>query len=48
MGSAWGPDIYDIAAWTSSQAEEVDFFDYEEMLAEDVTLLSYHTKAFKA
>ena len=29
MGSAWGPDIYDMAAWTSSQEEEVDMIAWE-------------------
>ena len=38
MGSAWGPDIYDMAAWTNSQEEEVDFFDFEDMLANDVQM----------
>jgi hAT family C-terminal dimerisation region len=35
MGSAWGADIYDMAAWTGSQEEEVDYIDFEEMLAND-------------
>jgi len=41
MGSAWGPDIYDMAAWTSSQGEEVDFFDFEEMLADDAEMVAW-------
>ena len=41
MGSAWVPDIYDIAAWTSSQEEEVDFFDFEEMLADDAEMVAW-------
>jgi hypothetical protein len=36
MRSAWGPDLYDMAAWNAAQAEEVDLlFDFEEMLMED-------------
>ena len=41
MGSAWGPDIYDMAAWTSSQEEEVDFFDFEVMLADDAEMIAW-------
>ena len=41
MGSAWGPDIYNMAAWTSSQEEEVDFFDFEEMLADDAEMVAW-------
>ena len=41
MGSAWGPDIYDMAAWSSSQEEEVDFFDFEEMLADDAEMVGW-------
>jgi hypothetical protein len=34
MGSAWRPDLYDMAAWTTFQVEEVDtMFNFEEMLA---------------
>ena len=36
MKSAWGPDLCDMAAWNSGQVEDVDIFDFEEMLAEDV------------
>ena len=39
MGSAWRSDIYDIAAWTGSQEEEVDFFNFEEMLANDAEMV---------
>ena len=36
MGSAWRPDLYDMAAWTAFQQEEVEpFLDFEEMLDED-------------
>jgi hypothetical protein len=41
MGSAWRPDIYDMAAWTSSQEEEVDFFDFEEMFIDDEEMVSW-------
>ena len=36
MGSAWGPNLYDMAAWSASQEEEVEFFDYKQMLADEV------------
>jgi hypothetical protein len=36
MKSAWGPDLCDMAAWNAGQVEDVDAFDFEEMLAEDV------------
>ena len=33
MGSAWRPDLYDMAAWTALQQEEVEpFLEFEEML----------------
>jgi hypothetical protein len=37
MKSAWGPDLYDMAAWNAAQMDEVISFDsgYEEMLEED-------------
>jgi hypothetical protein len=35
MKSAWGPDIYDMAAWNAAQIDEVISFDFEEMLEED-------------
>ena len=41
MGSAWGPDIYDTAAWTSSQEEEADFFDFEAMLVDDAEMVAW-------
>jgi hypothetical protein len=34
MRSAWGPKLLDLAAWNTSQVEEV--FDFEELLAEDL------------
>jgi len=36
MGSAWRPDLYDMAAWTAFQQEEVEpFLEFEEMLNDD-------------
>jgi len=43
MGSAWGPGIYDAAAWNAMQVEEVSLlnFDFEEMLADDVDTVEW-------
>jgi hAT family C-terminal dimerisation region len=44
MGSAWRPDLYDMAAWTAFQQEEVEpaeFLEFEEMLDDDVTSLTW-------
>ena len=42
MGSAWRPDLYDMAAWTAFQVEEVDpVFDFKEMLEEDDAYLAW-------
>ena len=35
LGSVWGPELYDFAAWNAAQVEEV-MLDYEEMLLDDV------------
>jgi hypothetical protein len=37
MNSAWKPELGDIAAWNSAQAEEVDLpdFEFEQMLVDD-------------
>jgi hypothetical protein len=35
MKSAWGPDLYDMAAWNAAQIDEVTSFDFQEMLEED-------------
>jgi len=35
MGSAWGPELYDFAAWNTAQVEEVPL-DYEELLLDDI------------
>lgn len=32
MKSAWGPDLYDMAAWNAAQIDEVVSFDYETCL----------------
>ena len=41
--SAWGPDLYDMAAWNASQVEELgfDLFDYEELLIDDMEGLAW-------
>ena len=42
MGSAWRADLYDMAAWTAYQQEEVKrFLDYMEMLDEDDANLAW-------
>ena len=41
MKSAWGPDLYDLAAWNESQVEDVDFFDFEELLLDDTDGLAW-------
>ena len=35
MSSAWGPGLYDKAAWNAFQVEEIPLFDYAEMLVND-------------
>ena len=42
MKSAWGPDLYDMAAWNAAQVDEVVSFDYQEMLEEDVECDAYY------
>jgi hypothetical protein len=39
MNSAWGPELYDMAAWNASQVEEV--MDFEKLLTEDVDCLAW-------
>ena len=39
MKSAWGPDLYDMAAWNDSQVEEVNFFDFEEGSPQSLSVL---------
>ena len=43
MKSAWGPDLYNMAAWNASQVEEVDQpeLDFEEFLLDDVDHLAW-------
>lgn len=41
MKSVWGPDLYDMAGWNSSQHEEVSAFDFEEMLIDDIDSLKW-------
>ena len=42
MKSAWGPGLYDGAAWNAAQVEQVDnIFDFEEMLVDDADLLEW-------
>jgi hypothetical protein len=41
MKSAWGPELCNIAAWNTTQVEEVgeeeaNIFDFEQMLVDDV------------
>ena len=44
MGSAWGADLCDMAAWSASQVEEMDSFnfeaDFEVMLTSDDEFLA--------
>jgi len=35
MGSAWGPELYDFAAWNTAQVEEI-LLDNQELLLDDV------------
>ena len=45
MGSAWRPDLYDMAAWSKFQVEEVDgMFDFEEMLQDDEFSLAWENE----
>ena len=39
MKSAWGPELYDMAAWTTAQVEVMNIFDFEQMLVEDADAL---------
>jgi hypothetical protein len=42
MKSAWGPNIYDAAAWNSSQADsETCIIDFEQLLIEDGDLVEW-------
>jgi hypothetical protein len=41
MGSAWGPGLYDAAAWNAMQVEEVDLLKFEEMLVDDADIVEW-------
>src|SRR5271155_1138441 len=36
MKSAWGPKLFDVAAWNAAQTEEVGMGDFEHMFIDDV------------
>lgn len=35
LKSAWGPSVYDAAAWNAAQVEEVSIVDFKQMLVDD-------------
>ena len=39
MKSVWGPGLCDMAAWNAMQTEEVNIFDFELMLADDMAVM---------
>ena len=39
--SAWGPDLYDMAAWNASQIDEIGLFNFEELLLDDTAGLAW-------
>ena len=41
MKSAWGPELSNMAAWTTAQVQEVSMFDFEEMVVEDAECLAW-------
>src|SRR5277367_2938164 len=41
MRSAWGPKLFDIAAWNAARTEEIEVHDFEEMLIDDVELAEW-------
>ena len=41
MKSAWGPNIYNAAAWNSAQVEEVGLANFEEMLVDDLDVVEW-------
>jgi hypothetical protein len=41
MGSAWGPGLYDAAAWNAMQVEGVDLLEFEEMLVDDADIVEW-------
>ena len=40
--SAWGPDLYNMAAWNESQIEDVDLFDFKELLLDNTNGLAWN------
>ena len=40
MKSAWGPELYDFAAWNAAQVKEV-MLDYEQLLLDDVDSMEW-------
>jgi len=45
MKSAWGPELYDFAAWNAVQVEEVTL-DYEQLLLDDVDSLEWDKELY--
>ena len=41
MNLAWGPELYNMAAWNASQTEDIGYFDFEELLTKDVDCLTW-------
>ena len=45
MKSAWGPELYDFAAWNAAQVEEVNL-DYEQLLLDDIDSLKWEKELY--
>jgi hypothetical protein len=41
LKSAWGPNIYDAAAWNAAQVEEVSLLDFKQMLVDDADMVEW-------
>lgn len=41
INSAWGPDLYDMAAWNAAHVEEISLLDFEELIIEDADCLAW-------
>lgn len=41
LKSAWGPNVYDAAAWNATQVEEVCLPDFEQMLVNDADTVEW-------
>ena len=39
---AWGPKIFDAAAWNAAQIEQVDLLDFEQMLIDDSEAIKWN------